>query len=1136
MNDRRISLSRILAINWYGFRQILDVSGHTLVAGAFGTGKTALLDLVQYVVLGSHWRPNRAAAGNARSRSLVSYCLCDTNTRQNGEPHYTRQSGVTVIGLEFTWPQSEAERRAGSAPRRETWGMRVEFSSPGADPRCTWFGIPDRVEWTDIAPGGSFLDEDAFRTWVRRDFGRESVFSRQVDYLEEMATAQHLYFEANAFRRTLPKAIAFEPEENVERFIREFVLEESPIDVRDVRQSVSAYRETHATLANQKDEAEHLREVCTKHAELVDATEAALIFRHVVEQLHLDQQKDRLDRATKDLQQLRAETGEDRTELEKVRKQRAEEVEIIEATRLEVSRDAQAVKLDELKRHRENLRLEISRLEESRKSLRERLSALRQRWVAWLRRGDELSGRDPGVSSLGTLLQISDALIEALSGTDEAEAAKAHGELLDAFETAWRGGANLRDAVVRQTAEHQRRLQQLAQELETLDRNQELGACPVFRALDEQMPGKVRQLGRLIEVREEADRWWPTLEIYLGARRFVLVVEKADYSAAMEWIRRIPPGREPESLLNPSEAARLTPKVLAGSLATKVEVEDATAKVYVDHLLGEVLCVESVAELDQSPSGRAITPDGLYKQVPLRRRLLPEKEIPLTLGVRGRERLRITRQKEQIDVRAEFEKSQLLASDFDAWLDLGKKSGLGASLQIDPTATAEKLSSLQAEWRSTGETISLLSTPERETRLAKLKEHEEKLRTLDRREGALQQSLGQSAPREKQLVDAVESGTTKLAESEANLVRLRAALPPSVTPEKLASAHSEIAELHSDWTARSNAAIERAGAAETRATAARAARDAARHRLIDSAHVAEPEKRHPQYRTDFDALDDDNSRWAARLHQLDAIEIPKYEGLADERRRDWENRLRESVLDRLNERLDRAESEIKSLRHYLSHPVGRYRYTITQRRDPAFQNIWTLLDTGFEPTDPLMAGTGPESSREAVAELLRAVEASGGDLDERARRLLDYRHYHHYDIEMHLKDDPNAPAISLGRSMRSLSGGENQAPFFISMLAAFRRVYDLGSDRSQHVGMVVMDEAFSKLSGDGVEDCLELAANFQLQLLMAFPIDRLGVMAPFADTVIICRKEESRAANGLITRIDNIPQIISAAEALDSLD
>ena len=70
MNAQRISLSRIVALNWYGFRQIIDIAGNTLVAGAFGSGKSVLLDLMQYVLLGEHWRPNRAAAGNARGTSV----------------------------------------------------------------------------------------------------------------------------------------------------------------------------------------------------------------------------------------------------------------------------------------------------------------------------------------------------------------------------------------------------------------------------------------------------------------------------------------------------------------------------------------------------------------------------------------------------------------------------------------------------------------------------------------------------------------------------------------------------------------------------------------------------------------------------------------------------------------------------------------------------------------------------------------------------------------------------------------------------------------------------------------------------------------------------------------------------------
>ena len=69
--SQRISLTRVIAINWYGFRQIFDVDDNVLISGAFGTGKSALLDLVQYVLLGGERQFNRAAAGNARGRDLV---------------------------------------------------------------------------------------------------------------------------------------------------------------------------------------------------------------------------------------------------------------------------------------------------------------------------------------------------------------------------------------------------------------------------------------------------------------------------------------------------------------------------------------------------------------------------------------------------------------------------------------------------------------------------------------------------------------------------------------------------------------------------------------------------------------------------------------------------------------------------------------------------------------------------------------------------------------------------------------------------------------------------------------------------------------------------------------------------------
>ena len=102
----RVTLSRIIAVNWYGYRQFIDVHGLTLITGANGSGKSALLDLIQFVLLGEQTsRFNKAAAGAGSGRTLRGYCLCDTNAT-SGPPASPSQASNSHGRLTKTAPSA----------------------------------------------------------------------------------------------------------------------------------------------------------------------------------------------------------------------------------------------------------------------------------------------------------------------------------------------------------------------------------------------------------------------------------------------------------------------------------------------------------------------------------------------------------------------------------------------------------------------------------------------------------------------------------------------------------------------------------------------------------------------------------------------------------------------------------------------------------------------------------------------------------------------------------------------------------------------------------------------------------------------------------------------------------------------
>ena len=255
----------------------------------------------------------------------------------------------------------------------------------------------------------------------------------------------------------------------------------------------------------------------------------------------------------------------------------------------------------------------------------------------------------------------------------------------------------------------------------------------------------------------------------------------------------------------------------------------------------------------------------------------------MTLGRQGIERMRRAREREQAETRAQHDALKLRMEDVHAWLDSGQKGGLSDTALPDRSAELPRLPKLQKDFEVVCETIQLLTTPERETRLKKLKEHEERKNALVGQVAILKERQTNFNLRARPHEDGLAAAAAKLQEAKLAMTEKRVHLPPGILDADLnARLQAALAES-SKWEERLESVLRHEAEAREAANNARNARNNERLALA-TARDSQGNVRHPEYQTDFPPEDESNEAWAARLRLLETVELEKSRALAAERR------------------------------------------------------------------------------------------------------------------------------------------------------------------------------------------------------------------------------------------------------------
>jgi uncharacterized protein YPO0396 len=1113
VRSRAIRLSKLHAINWYGYQDTLPVQGNLVLAGVTGSGKSILMDLLMLVLVGperARHHFNRSATGSQSDRTLKGYCLLDTKQQDSsGQAQFFHDKGVTTyVAAEFTWPEGK---------RMETWGLRIEFRNTAEnDGHITPFFCQGSLEKNDFirisAEDGKrrTLDILGFRQLVEARKGR--VFASSREYLRDMHNAAHLNFNRDVLDRLLPSAMSFTNLKSFDDFCRRFVLPGEAVAIEDV---VASYRDFESyenelrQLRGQLTRLQTIRQLAQTRCEGQRDRDVARYLAAELTHAHAQGLVASMERRLAELKQNFAGDEQRLIELE----QRIDNGKAERERLLSLMRESSEGRLyEDLSRRVREMELEIEKLRTMQMRVDERLRKRLRDVRDWLK-----DIKHAPLPQAVDTLRLENAL-EILEGCEIDATGNALSGVRDAAD-------QLCSTVRRAFAAEQQELHRLRGEKTDLEAQiaaLKAGLPPVAQPLLARLNDRLihfegtlpaRALRDLCEVTDE--EWRPAVEVAF-AEKFAIVVAEKHYAEALRVYQELDaaaqgPRTVVESLIHPGRAEKEAGRVLKGSLAEKIETADPVARAVVDALFGQVMCVKRLEDLEKHAGG--VLPDGLMLRDGIAQRRRHYDGVPF-VGKRGLQRQLEIKSALLGEVEARLRRLEPIEIEINAILaDKDRKVPDHGELTRD-MVQMERLPLVEAEHEKLmGQLQSIDSGALREMD-AQAEEWKERLAAWDKER--LEIARKGVAREIEQMEGTLAKRRDEASRSEDEFSRVRREVDVSAHLERYTTWKAELMErfLVPDAAAREFEKEERRASevflkAEGELKAA----------MVDFKKTFSPR---------FDDLPEDGRStkdYEKLLKRIDGQGIPEFEKKAEAERKRWESLFRTQVLSRMQKALKDIDNIIFLLNKQLKRQIGNDVYHIKKEPNPEFRFYRDLihLNSTRDPDDLFFSSLEGEL-RTALDHFLQTLVKQASSPE--AARLLDYRQYFDYDLLVTDVRQPDAKPVSVDKQSGKMSGGENQSPYFVAILASYLHAYNRHETRWKEpsLALVPIDEAFSKLSGERIQDCLAAMQELDLQGVFSMSSGNIPFAFSLCDELIVVTKTEKR--EGGKTRIRNIPAVL----------
>ncbi|GHU62478.1 ATPase [Spirochaetia bacterium] len=1041
-----ITLERIRLVNWHNFEDsVVEIGNHCLLAGDNGSGKSTIIDAIQYAMAANlRMAKFNSAAGEHRSggRDLMGYVRRKLGSETT---EYLRDDTVSHVMLEWS-----------DAAKGFAAGVCVEAYSDNRFTEHFWIGAAVSIkEIAVVAEEG--LPGQLKQPLLFRQFKnilttqKIEVYDLKKQYLRDLTGRLGVWkrhTEVNPYLDSLTRSIGFVPLISINEFVCNYILEDNPVSIEDMKKNLESYKEADRQAKGAIAKIAVLKNINAKAAEWRNYDGLILKQEYLKLRIELDNDKQRKDTVQKRLTDTENKLAFIKREISSLEQKRLDIEQTIHDTDMSLAANDAHRLYEGITGRIERIKLECVREEQNAETYRLR--------------------KDQCETMLGRPLK---------ENLDDENA------VLEAEEQRWRDES---DAARRKKEEAAALLRDTLSELADLERG-------ILRYPDAPMALRAALTQAGIEaffLAEAADitdpQWVDAVEGWLNTRRFALLVKPEDFQRAVEIYNGLP--RSIAGAFIPNLEKMRGAAAKKGSLAEFVRAE-GYARIYIDYSLGEAMRADlaSLKQYKVAVTRECMTysnytasriREDVYRRHYLGRAALEERKKFLAGEKERLSRERDLLEKQEKDTAAQRERYYRVLRTLPELASLLPSVAAALALRENLEKAEQELAAV--------DTRSFRDLEEKRKQLAEelglLKADNDRLHT---QLGGLTRTLSDSR-------DQIEETTRSLELKETAVKTFGEANPlmigdcESYAEDKLSK--STIDELTNTYE-----------------TTLKIFRSTAETYKKQYSILAVQYEREFHYYLPLDPSE--NAEAETLLKRLETSELPEYREKIARAYQDAEKEFKEHFISRLNEHIEEAREsfrEINEILRTLHFGRDQYRFALEELNERKGQ-IEVIRQAAQIPSaeDGLFSQLADPDERKAAQDLFDRILNS--NLDSREMRdICDYRTYFHYDIRIREMDSLDATTgkpveLSLTKVIREKSGGETQTPYYVAIAASFYRFYKARPEET--VRLVIFDEAFNRMDDERIGKILTFYKDLNLQIITSVPPEKIEAIAPFMDRI-----------------------------------